>query len=246
MINIIIYEDNSDMQQMYQEIVKHFFNLRKEKIRFHIFSNYAKNLENKFLNIAGKRIYILDIEVPGKSGLDLARTIRKSGDWMSPLMIITSYDHLKNTGFTSKVLMLDFISKREDVEKRLNQSLETAYHMINDRDAYTFQYNGELFHVPFNDILYFEKDLNDNYTFVYTKTNSYKIKECISSIAKKIEYSSIFLKVHRSCIVNVNNIDFLNVKENKIYCGKYVTNFITKENRDLLKKKLPITKVIKC
>lgn len=246
MINIIIYEDNPDMQGLYKEVVNEFFKQRKLKIKFHIFSSYIKNLETKFANIPGKKLYILDVEVPGKSGLDLARIIRGNGDWMSPLVVVTSYEHLRSTGFTSKVLMLDFISKREDVRKRLTDSLETAYNIVHDKDSYTFQYNGELFHVSFNDILYFEKDLNDNYTFLYTKKSSYKIKESISHIGKKLEYSPIFFKVHRSCIVNVNNIDILNMKENRIYSGKYTTNLITKENRDLLKKKLPSSKVIKC
>ena len=238
MINIIIYEDNEEMQKLYQEVVRSFFQSQKIKIKFYIFSSYIRNLEKKLASIPGKKLFILDIEVPGKSGLDLARTIRNEGDWMSPLMVITSYENLKSTGFTSKLLMLDFISKRENIRKRLWEALETVYDILHMKDTYTFQYNGKLFHVPFDDILYFEKDLNDNYTFLYTEDFAYKIKESITQIGKKLEQHSMFLKVHRSCIVNINQISMLNLKEKRIYLGKYSTNLITKECRDFLKKKL--------
>lgn len=245
MINIIIYEDNQEMQILYQEVVKDFFASRKQRVKFHIFPSYIRNLETKFANILGKKIFILDIEVPGKSGLDLARIIRNNGDWMSPLIVITSHEHLRNTGFTSKILMLDFISKRENVQKRLKISLETAYDIVHMKDSYTFQYNGELFHVPFDEILYFEKDLNDNYTFLYTKDFAYKIKESISHIGNKLDYNPTFLKVHRSCIINLHHISCYNLKENRIYLGKYSTNLITRENRDFLKKKLKLTQLLK-
>lgn len=244
MINIIIYEDDTDRHILYKEVVANFFEQHNQKVKFFIFPCYSKNLEAKFANIPGKKIFILDIEVPGKSGLDLARTIRSNGDWMSPLIIITSYEHLRNTGFTSKMLMLDFISKREDVRKRLTESLETAYDIVHTKDSYTFQYNGELFHVPFDDILYFEKDLNDNYTFLYTDDFAYKIKESITQIGSKLEYNPIFFKVHRSCIVNIRRVDKLNLNENTIVLGKYSTKLITRENREILKKKLKTTQII--
>lgn len=245
MINVIIYEDNEKMQAVYQEIAHSFFRKRNQKVKFHIFNRYIKNLESKFCEIPGMKIFILDIEVPGKSGLDLARIIRSKGDWMSPLIIVTSYEHLKNTGFTSKVLMLDFISKREQLEKRLNESLEVACNIIPINDSYTFQYNGELYHVSFDNILYFEKDLNDNYPFLYTKKDSYKIKESIIQIGKKLENNQQFLKTHRSCIVNIHNVDHINLKTNTIYLGKYCTALLTKENKERLKKELKNNQIIR-
>lgn len=245
MINVIIYEDDEEMQILYQRVIHRFFSTRKRKIKFHIFPFYTRNLENKFHKITGKKIFILDIEVPGKSGLDLARSIRYNGDWMSPLIVITNYEYLKITGFTSKILMLDFISKRENIEKRLKESLETSYDILQLKDCYTFQYSGELFHIPFVDILYFEKDLNDNYTFLYTEANSYKIKENITQIEKKLVHNPNFLKVHRSCIVNVQRISSFLPKEKRIYFGIRSTNLIARENVELLKKSLNSTQITK-
>lgn len=238
MISCIIYEDNEKMQTLYRETVEEFFKNKNQEVKFYIYNKYHPNLENEILNIEGEKVFILDIEVPGKSGLDLARIIRNNGDWNSPLIIVTSYDYLKNTGFTSKMLMLDFISKKEDVKTRLIESLKIANNIMNIEDSYVFQYNGELYHVEFQNILYFEKDLNDNYTFLYTKDETYKIKESIIQIENCLEENEHFFKTHRSCIVNIDNIDYLDIKNNIICFGTQTTNLLTKESRDILIKLL--------
>lgn len=238
MINCIIYEDNEKMQETYKKIVNDFFKDKNIYISFHIYNKYSPNLEKKLLNIEGGKLYILDIEVPGKSGLDLARIIRNSGDWNSPLIVVTSYDHLKNTGFTSKMLMLDFISKKENIELRLKESLELANIIIDNNESYIFQYDGELYHIEYRNILYFEKDLNDNYTFLYTKKDVYKIKESIIQIESIIKENKSFIKTHRSCIVNIENIDYLDIDNNTLHFKGYSTKLLTKESRELLRQSL--------
>lgn len=238
MINCIIYEDNEKMQNIYKHVVKDFFKSLDQDVCFYVYSQYCNNLENEVLNIDGEKVFILDIEVPGKSGLDLARIIRNSGDWTSPLIVVTSYDYLKNTGFTSKMLMLDFISKKEDVANRLLESLKIANNIMDGENSYTFQYNGELYHVEYLDILYFEKDLNDNYTFLYTKKETYKIKESIIQIEAYLEDNEHFYKVHRSCIVNIDNIDCFDLRSSTLYLGEHSTDLVSKEGKEFLRKYL--------
>lgn len=238
MINCIIYEDNEKMQNLYQKIIKDYFDKIEIQVKFYIFDKYHKNLEKKLANINGNKFYILDIEVPGKSGLDLARGIRNGGDWESQLIIITNYEYLKNTSFTCKMLMLDFISKKDNLKKRLCESLIIVNDITNTCDNYTFQYNGELHHVNYQNILSFEKDLNDNYTFLYTNDKSYRIKDSITNIEKELLKNRCFFKIHRSCIINVNNITDFDLKNNILYLGDYSTNLLTKESRELLRKRL--------
>lgn len=245
MINIIIYEDNEEMQTLYREIIHSLLELKQTKIKYYIFSSYNKNIESKLQHITGEKIFILDIEVPGKSGLDLARTIRNNGDWMSSIIIISNYEYLRNTGFTSKVLMLDFISKRENIKKRLKEDLEEAYNILQIKECYTFQYNGELFHIPFYDILYFEKDSNNNYSFLHTENHSYQLKESITQIEKKLKYKSNFIKTHRSCIVNVKKITCFHPKEKIVFFGNHSINLISRKNIDILKKHLKPLQIIK-
>lgn len=238
MFNVIIYEDNIKTQELYIDIITTFFNRKEQVVNFHTFTKYTVNLEKKMAAIPGKKIFIFDIEVPGKSGLDLARLIRNNGDWTSPLILITSYEEFKYTSYTSKFLMLDFISKKENIKTRLTDSLKIAYNVLDVCTSYVFQYNGELFHILYSDILYFEKDFNDNYTFLYTISDSYKIHENILQIAKKFKYNDTFFRTHRSCIVNVDNIVSLDTKTNTIYFKKRCTKLLTDSNKNILKGKL--------
>lgn len=234
MINCVIYEDSEKMQNTYKNVVNDFFKFLDQKTCFYIYNQYCDDLENKILNTKGEKIYILDIEVPGKSGLDLARSIRNSGDWNSPLIIITSYDYLKNTSFTSKMLMLDFISKKDDVATKLLETLSVINNIFNLKNTYTFQYKGELYNIKYMDILFFEKDLNDNYTFLYTKKGKYKIKESIIQIQNSLKDMKQFYKVQRSYIININNIVHFYLDKNILYFGEYTLNLISKESRDIL------------
>lgn len=242
MINIIIYEDDENMQLQYQETISSFFKERKQKIKFYWFNHYTKGLEKTINSIPKKKIFILDIDVPGKSGLDLARMIRNLGDWISPLIIITSYQYLQNTSYTSKMLMLDFISKKENIRKRLWETLKIITNIMQPNDSYTFQYNGSLYHIPYRKILYFEKKLNDNYTSLFTVNNSYQLKESIVQIEKKLENHPSFFKTNRSCIVNIHNIEYLEEQKNIIHLGKYTIKLLTKEKKELLKQRLQNTK----
>jgi len=244
MVNCIIYEDNLEMQVLYKDVVYSYFLSKKQKVKFYIFDKYQNNLETKLCKINDKKIFILDVEVPGKSGLDLARNIRKEGDWKSPMIIVTTHEHLKNATFTSRMLMLDFISKKESLIKRLQEALKISEDIFNIKDNYTFQYNGELHHVNYHDILSFEKDLNDNYTFLYTKSGFYKIKESITKIEKELINDKYFLKIHRSCIINIENITQLNLKDNTLYLQNYSTNLLTKDKRDFLIKALDKYQII--
>ena len=104
MFNFIIYEDEPIFRDKYFAIIEKFIgesNLAYDVIEIPRYSE--KNYE-KMINISGNNIYILDIEVPGKSGLDLAREIRNTGDWKSQIIIVTSHEDLKNFDYQSSML----------------------------------------------------------------------------------------------------------------------------------------------
>ena len=61
-----------------------------------------------------------------KNGLELARKIRQNDDWISPIIIVTSHEEFKLVGYTAKILMLNFITKKEKLEEDLFETLEVA------------------------------------------------------------------------------------------------------------------------
>ncbi len=238
MINFIIYEDKKEWQEKYHNIILKIIGKKKDKYHIIRIDKYTPDVKLKLQNLVGKKIYLLDLEVPGKTGLDLAREIRKANDWISPIIIITQYDKFKNEGFTSKVLMLDFLTKDNNLEKKLFETLKIAYHIAIHNKSYNFTYNNEFYQIPLDDILYFEKDLNQNYTNIITKNTMFKIKQSISHIEQELINIPEFYKTHRSCIVNLNNITKISWKCNTIYFKDQQINLISRDKKKSLKDKL--------
>ena len=111
MINFIIYEDNKEYRELYISIILKL--IGKENLAYKIIElkEYNEKTFDTINKIKGNNIYILDVEVPGKSGLDLAKIIRNNGDWDSPIIISTTHEKLEYPTLTSRLLILDYVSK---------------------------------------------------------------------------------------------------------------------------------------
>lgn len=130
MVNFILYEDAEQIRSMYKDVIHNFFGNKDQNYKIVEFDRYTNTTLKQIKRIEGKKVFLLDIDVPGKSGLDLARKIRELGDWTSPLIIITSYQELKSDNLTGKMLMLDFISKNQNIKSNLKSALMTAYSIL--------------------------------------------------------------------------------------------------------------------
>lgn len=142
MINFVLYEDGKEMRERYKKIILKLIGANNNNFKIIEIDKYDQEAEKKLNNIDGNKIYLLDVEVPGKSGLDLARQIRNNGDWSSQIIVITSHEQYSNIGYTSKLLMLDFISKYSDIEKELRETLGVAVGIFTKQKSITFTLNG--------------------------------------------------------------------------------------------------------
>ena len=125
-MNYIIYEDEKEYATRYKNVIHKLLGATNLNYKIIEINEYNEKTEKELENIGGNKTYILDIEVAGKNGLELARNIRKTGDWTSPIIIVTSHEEFKTVGYTGKILMLNFITKHGELEKNLTDSLETA------------------------------------------------------------------------------------------------------------------------
>lgn len=238
MINFIIYEDNYNATRIYESIIHEFIGGKSDGYKIVSFSRYDDELKKGISKLFGKNIFILDVNVPGKNGLDFARDIRMSGDWLSQIIIVSDFEQYRNESFNKKMLTLDFIQKKE-VSYKLKETLNTAYIITNTHRAFSFQYNGDFYQIPYHDILYFEKDLCDNYSFVVTTKGRHKVKESISSIEKRLGNDLRFFKTHRSCIINLHNVRRVKLATNTIFFDNgFKTTLLSRDKKKELKDKL--------
>lgn len=237
-MNFIIYEDNKKWQQLYKNSILKLIGNTNDKYNIEIMEKFEEKRFKEINQVLGKKIYLLDLEVPGKDGLDFAREIRKNGDWYSPIIIITSHECFKNEGYTSKILMLDFIVKKENIQNQLIESIKIALEINKEKESFNFTFNNEYYQIPYDDIYYFEKNLNDNYTTIVTKNQSYKIKESITKLTNQLHEFPNFFKSHQSCIVNLKNIEKVDFTNNIIYFSNCHTSLLSRGSKKELKNKL--------
>ena len=235
MINIIMYEDEKKYRQRYIDVILKVFGKTNYAYKIIEIDKYDKNFNNIISKITGNKIYILDVEVPGKSGLDIAREIRKSGDYESQIIISTTHEHLKDIMVSGRLLILDFISKYFNLEEELKDVLELALEISNNHKSLSFQYNGELYQIPYKDILYIEKSNDDNNMKVVTKNKKIEINKSMCTLEHELD-KSYFFRTHRSCIVNINNITRVDLKDNIICFDKKEINMLSRDKKKDLKK----------
>ena len=237
-MNFILYEEDAVYLNTHEEVITKVMASSKMDYKIHKILEYKDNVTMPYLeSITGNRIYILDVEVPGKNGIDLARSIRKSGDWTSPIIIVTSHDEFKVVGFTGKILMLDFISKDKLMQKNLTDTLKLALEIIHNKPTYNFSFKGDYFSLPYDEILYFEKNLRDNSSIVVCENDDYIIRKTISEIADEL-VDTIFFKTHRSCIVNLNKVKKINYDDGIIYFNGLKVDLLSRNNKKTLKEKM--------
>ena len=239
-MNFIIYEDEKEYAERYRNVIHKIIGPTTLNYKIIEINEYNEESKETLSKIDGNKVYILDIEVNGKSGLELARKIRKTGDWTSPIIIVTSHDEFKHVGYTGKILMLNFISKNEELETNLYDSLDLALEINMANKALCYSNKGEIHHIPYQDILYIEKSLNDNVCNVVTKNNVYNVRKTIVDLEKKLSDDINFVKTHRSCIVNIKNIKFIDFEKNIIAFINKEIDLLSRAHKKNLKERMRV------
>lgn len=237
MINFIIYEKNTRWLQTYKNAILKLLGNRNDFYHIIIIKEYTKDEKKKIENLIGKNIFILNMDMPNITGLELAKEIRKTDDWISQIILIAPPEYFKNLQYRNKILMLDLISKNDNFENNLTESIAIALRIHTYQQSFDFTCNNEWYQIPYKDILYFEKDLNNNYTSLFTKNEVFKIKKNIKCLEKEL-LATYFLKTHQSCIVNINNIHKIDFTNNTIYfCNGKKTNLLSRQHKKRIKEK---------
>jgi DNA-binding LytR/AlgR family response regulator len=99
--------------------------------------------------------------------------------------------------------------------------------IIDKNKSLNFRYNGEIYKIPFKDILYIERDTDIDISIIHTKNREIEINKTINELEDILRYENAFLKTHRSCIVNTSRI-------NKVDWKNSIIEFSTGDTIDLI------------
>jgi len=166
-------------------------------------------------------LLFLDINMPKMSGIEFLRSSTEL-----PLTIMTTaYTEYAIEGFEMNVL--DYLVKPFSYERFLKACTKAKeYYELKNRqtentgntqqpDYFFVKCDGRIEKILYDELVYVEAMLN--YVVLHTETRKLIVYLTIKSIAEQLP-ENVFLKIHKSTIVNINKIK--SIEGNEINTGK--------------------------
>ena len=179
------------------------------------------------------RIYILDIETPSRSGIDVAREIRNK-DLDSVIIFLTGHDELGRLILQNDLMFLAFVNKFDNMNKRLNEVLHKAIDLVKLKRTIRIEDGTNTYIIDLNDILYFTKETFDRKTTIKTDYAEYKVRKSLAQIYDMLD--DRFIYTHRACIVNKTRISRIDKSNRMIYFdnGEYTDLLSDKYKKEMV------------
>ncbi len=226
MINIIICDDNKKDLTRISKIVKSFFNNIEYKL--HLFNDYDDNFNFIVNSNLENKIYILDIEVNERSGIDAARYIRNK-DYKSYIIFLSGHDDLTRIISKKNIMCFNFINKFDDTESNLNDTLNRiVLNINNNNEIVKIKVNNTIYNINTNKIYYITKETISRKTLIYYDNLVLSIKISMRDLLNKLNIDLV--QTHKACFVNDKYVIEYNVKD------KYIL-FDNNTKIDLISKK---------
>ncbi len=212
-MNIAIVDDMSEELDTLKEYLTRFD--LEEKKNFNI-SCYSSG--DEFLNSFSGQfdLVLMDIDMPGLSGIDTAREIRKNNEDVV-LMFVTAMPQYALAGY--EVDAIDYIIKPvsfPDFSLKLKKALRFVG--LNSSDAsLILQTNSGMINLKIGDILYVESALH--YCIYHTEDQEYKVRESISSAEQKLSQYH-FARCNAGYLVALKHVKA--IMKDDVQVGKYV------------------------
>lgn len=213
-MEFVVCDDEKLFRSNVVKIINKVYMNNNEDYKITEFDSYTKDFE-KLINKKSPKIYILDIEIKNSiSGIDIARKIRRN-DWDSIIILVTSHNELGYQAMKAQIMLLDFVSKFDDCEKSLTNAINKALELVNKKKVIRFDTNGATYVVYLSDILYIERDTVDRKCIIHTVNRVISTNKSLSELAN--ELGNDFYLCHRSCLVNLLNIDHVIWRDSIVY-----------------------------
>lgn len=245
MIEVVIVDDLEYFRNNIKEIVINEFNKKNIKIKVFQFEKYDKNFWKTAKSNNNYKLFILDIEVPGvTNGIDAARKIRES-DTKSDILFITAYDTIKykNLILFSTIKPLSFLNKK-NIKVDLMDKISYIENIVNKSQnqktekMLIFRNGSNNYQLIEKNIDFLEVNKINHKLIVYLVDSIIEIDITIQKIEELLN-EKYFLKVHRSCIINLSNIKQVDYKTNCItFYSENYTKLLSRNKKKELKNRL--------
>lgn len=231
MVRIVIADDHQEAVDRTEQIVNEYFktNPASYEVKTYINSEWlTEDLEEK--SVAD--LYLLDIEMPGKKGLELTRIIRDNYPGTYTILITNFVDHWQ-AGY--ELAVSRYIPK-SSMEEKLPEALEYLIPEILRRQTmcYIVECEGNVYPVNYNDIVKIEHD-SGKYCILFTRCKKYRMRKSIKKVSQDLR-SEEFICVNKGTIVNMGYAE--GIKDNSMILGGGIEAEISRSQLAAVKKRM--------
>lgn len=200
-MRIAVCDDERPICRLLKEkIQKYYF---ADRIEFHVetFESGDELLESDLSQID---VLFLDVDMPGKNGLETAKEIRKVNREML-IIFLTAYSEFVFESF--KVDTFRYLVKPLK-EREFEETLAAIrQELCKAEECLSFQFQNEMYHIRYSDIIYIE-GMRDK-VWICSKNETYRWSGTLKALNKSLKGKGFF-QVHRSYIINMNKIQKYN------------------------------------
>lgn len=225
MISIAICEDSIPVQSQIESIIRAAF----PDCPTEVFSSGEELLAHVSPGRERFNLYLMDISMPGMSGIEAAAAIRQSDPYA---LIVYVTDHREYVYQVFETLPFRFLIKPVDGDALLNVLADAVRHLESRLQLFHFHIGRCRYQIPLQEILYLESRLREIH--LYTEEHSWQFYGKIGEIAERLD-PMLFVRTHMSYIVNLEYIRSVTDTGITLRSGKYIP--ISKRYRETVRTK---------
>jgi two-component system response regulator LytT len=224
-----------DDEEMARAIIEQLISKNKELVLIESFSNAIEAI--KFLNQNSVDLIFLDIHMPTFTGFDLLQTLKNP-----PKVILTTSDKNFAIEAFEYSCIVDYLVKpvtQERFDKAVSKAKSFNAVNVNSKkeakeviDELYVNIDRRLVKINFATINLIEA--KGDYIQIKTDSKNYTVHSTLKKIEDKLP-NDLFLKVHRSFIINTTKI--IDIEDNSVLIGNNVIP-VSRSNRPELMKRL--------
>lgn len=199
MLNVAIVDDENVQTDLLFSLVNKWAIRNSIKVIINTFQDAESFLFSWYDNKSFD-VLLLDIQMSGMNGIDLAKNIRKSDDNLSIIFITGLSDYISD-GYD--VSALHYLLKPVQEDKLFACMDKACIKAKKDQPSIIVNVNGEVVRILEDELIFVEAFAHT--IFLQSTKNSYEVKMSISSLEKSLNPTK-FVRCHRSYIVGIRYV----------------------------------------
>ena len=228
MLPVIIVEDNDSQRKRMEEAIRDYVIIEDIDVEISLSTaNPYECLKYIEANPNVRGLYFIDVDLGvDMDGIELGKHIKRR-DPNGRIVMVTTKGELAVFTFVYKLEVLDYIVKEsvEEVISKIRKCVQIAYNRYKaldttERRVVEIKIGNRTRSVPIEEVCFIETSKREHHLILHGKNSRVEfrgyMRECVAN-------NPTLLRTHRAYLVNMDNVDFFDEKQNrlKMLNGKY-------------------------